>query len=218
MSVIHNGVDADLFRPTGKHLILLPNGFAPPDASVIGTIGRLADVKDPLTLTRAFLRILELRPILRHKVRLVIAGDGSLRTEIERMLQSADAHELAWLPGFRDDAAKLYRTFSVFVLPSRSEGISNSILEAMASGLPVVATNVGGNPEIVQNGLTGELVPPGDPDAMATALLRYIDEPQRALAHGRAGRERAVREFNLSNMVDAYNQLYRALGYDHSRA
>jgi glycosyltransferase involved in cell wall biosynthesis len=216
MSVIHNGVDVDLFRPTKKPPVVLPDGFAPPAAFVIGTIGRLAEVKDQITLTRAFLRVLELRPTLRYKVRLVIVGDGSLRTEIEDMLQSAGTRGLAWLPGFRDDTVDLYRAFSVFVLPSRSEGISNTILEAMASGLPVVATRVGGNPELVHDGLTGQLVPPGDPDAMATALLRYIDDPQCAVAHGRAGRERAVREFNLSKMVDAYHQLYQALGYAYS--
>jgi sugar transferase (PEP-CTERM/EpsH1 system associated) len=211
MSVIHNGVDVKLFSPAEKRLDLFPTSFAPPAVFVIGAIGRLAKVKDQVTLTRAFLRLLELRPGLRSKVRLVIVGDGSLRTDIEGLLRSANAHELAWLPSFRDDAVDLYRAFSVFVLPSRSEGISNTLLEAMASGLPVVATRVGGNPEIVEEGRSGKLVPARDPDAMAAALLDYIDNPGLAAAHGHAARKRVVSDFNIGTMVRAYSQLYEEL-------
>jgi sugar transferase (PEP-CTERM/EpsH1 system associated) len=212
MSVIHNGVDVSLFHPAERRHDLLPHGFATPPVFVIGAVGRLEEVKDQVTLTRAFLRLLELRPKLRSQLRLVIVGDGSLRTEIESMLESAGAGALAWLPGFRDDAVDLYRAFSVFVLPSRSEGISNTLLEAMASGLPVVATRVGGNSEIVEEGRSGQLVPPRDPDAMAAALLSYIDNSGLIAAHGHVGRECIMRDFNLSTMVRAYGQLYAKLG------
>jgi sugar transferase (PEP-CTERM/EpsH1 system associated) len=211
MSVIHNGVNINLFRPEKKRLDLLPKGFAPPAVFVIGAVGRLEKVKDQVTLARACLRLLELRPTLRSKLRLVIVGDGSLRSDIEDILESAGAGELAWLPGFRDDAADLYHAFSVFVLPSRSEGISNTLLEAMASGLPVVATRVGGNLEIVEEGRTGQLVPARDPEAMAAALLSYIDKPCLAAAHGRAARRRVVRNFDLVRMVRAYGQIYEKM-------
>ncbi len=115
------------------------------------------------------------------------------------------------LPGYRDDAAALYGCLDVFTLPSRREGVSNTVLEAMASGLPVVATAVGGNPEIVVAGETGRLVPPADPDAMAAALAGYVDAPQAAQAHGTAGRRRAEQTFSLDAMVAGYLAVYDAL-------
>jgi sugar transferase (PEP-CTERM/EpsH1 system associated) len=211
MSVIHNGVDTDLYRQADTQCNALPPGFVPPGAFVIGAIGRLEPVKDQLTLTRAFTRMLELRPTLRRSVRLVVIGDGSLRSEIERVLARAGANGLAWLPGFGKDVLQLYRAFSVFALPSRREGISNTILEAMASGLPVIATRVGGNVEIVDDGRTGQLIPPGDPDAMTHALLAYIDKPALAQVHGAAGRKRVVKEFSLSAMVESYDRLYKSV-------
>ena len=211
ISLIYNGVDTETFCPGTNGATVLPAGFAPKDAVIIGTVGRLEPVKDQITLTLVFLHILELHPELRDSLRLVIVGDGSLRTEIERMLKLANARELAWLPGFCSDTAELYRAFSMFVLPSRREGISNTVLEAMASGLPVVATRVGGNPEIVDEGVTGQLVPADAPGAMAEAILKYIDAPEFAERHGCAGRARAVSSFSLEAMVNGYRRVYESL-------
>jgi glycosyltransferase involved in cell wall biosynthesis len=97
----------------------------------------------------------------------------------------------------------------VFVLPSRAEGISNTILEAMASGLPVIATDVGGNAELVVHGVTGFLVPAGEPAAIAARLREYQGDPALAARHGSAGRQRAVEHFSLDGMVAAYRNLYR---------
>src|SRR5580765_3810363 len=97
----------------------------------------------------------------------------------------------AWLPGNRDDVARIMRGFDLFVLPSLAEGISNTILEAMASGLPVVATAVGGNPELVENGRTGQLVPPAEPMAMAQAMLCYYTDTAECKRQGHAARESA---------------------------
>lgn len=116
--------------------------------------------------------------------------------------------DLAWLPGARNDAPMILRGLSVFVLPSLTEGISNTILEAMATGLPVVATNVGGNTELVRNGETGYLVPPANPHAMADALEQCINSSQNRQLQGLAGRKRAERQFALSRMVNHYTQMY----------
>jgi sugar transferase (PEP-CTERM/EpsH1 system associated) len=207
IAVIYNGVDTMRFHPGDPPPNFLPLGFAPLDAFVIGTVGRLEAVKDQLLLARAFCRLLDLDPALRSRARLVIVGDGSLRAEIENMLSGANLRELAWLPGFRSNAEIFYRAFDVFVLPSRREGISNTVLEAMASGLPVVATHVGGNPEIVLSS-TGQLVPAGDPDAMARALMRYIRDPNLAGQQGRAGLARAETGFSLPAMMQSYMEVY----------
>jgi sugar transferase (PEP-CTERM/EpsH1 system associated) len=211
ISVIYNGVDAEIFRPAAAASALLPPALASCGAFVIGTVGRLEPVKDQLTLAEAFCRLLAVRPDLRNRARLVIIGDGTLRAAIEGVLASAGARALAWLPGLRSDAAELYRTFSVFVLPSRREGISNTLMEAMASGLPVVATRVGGNPEVVDEGRTGWLVPPADPEALAAALARYVDDPGLVTSHGHAARTRIVRDFSLAAMVRGYQQVYDSI-------
>ena len=92
----------------------------------------------------------------------------------------------------------------MFVLPSLAEGISNTILEAMATGLPVLATRTGGNPELVDDGETGSLVPPGDPDALADGMLTYVRQAAVRLQHGRRARQVAVERFSLASMVDQY--------------
>lgn len=212
ISLIYNGVDIERFRPsTVGTPPVWPSEFASRDALVIGTIGRLQPIKGHVRLAEAFVRLLALRPELRSRLRLVIIGDGSEHSKITKVLEGSNALELAWLPGFRNDTADLYRNFDIFVLPSLREGISNTALEAMASGLPVVATDVGGNPEIIIDGETGQLVRRDDADMMANRLLLYIDNPKLARAHGRAGRERAVSEFSLDTMVESYCRLYENL-------
>lgn len=207
VTAIYNGVDTDRFSP-GPAEGILPIGFAPPGSFVVGTIGRLEEVKDQPTLVAAFCRMLELRPPLRDRLRLVIAGDGRLRGDIEARLEQHQARQLAWLPGFRSDAPELMRTCDLFVLPSLREGISNTILEAMATAKPVLATAVGGTPEIVEDGVTGTLVPPSDSEAMAHGLLTYVDNPVMAETQGSAGRARALDCFSLSGMVESYGRIY----------
>ncbi|HTK69753.1 MAG TPA: glycosyltransferase, partial [Candidatus Eisenbacteria bacterium] len=118
------------------------------------------------------------------------------------------ADQDAWLPGSREDVPEQLRGFDVFALPSRAEGISNTILEAMATGLPTVVTDVGGNPELVRDGETGWLVPSADPAALAEGLARYVENPALAREHGASGRARAEREFSLTAMVERYLSVY----------
>jgi sugar transferase (PEP-CTERM/EpsH1 system associated) len=210
LAVIYNGVDTDRFTPEGASRKVLPAGFAPQGTVVLGTLGRFEAVKNQLGLAHAFLRVLERRPALRQVLRLVLIGDGSQRSAIEQALAEGQAGDLAWMPGFRDDAPDLYRALDIFVLPSLREGISNTILEAMASGRAVIATRVGGNPEILPEDVAGRLVAPNDPDALAAAILDYIDRPALIRAHGEAGRAAVLAKFSLATMVENYDRLYRA--------
>ncbi len=208
---IINGVDTAKFAPAGGRALVGGFPFDEPHAFVFGTVGRLQAVKNQTLLARAFVRLLEIAPDLRDRVRLVIVGEGPARVEITRILAEANASALAWLPGARDDVAQALRSFDAFVLPSLAEGISNTILEAMASGLPVIATRVGGNAELVDDGTTGTLVPSADAEALAQAMLRYARDPALARAQGRAGRDRVERLFSLDAMVAQYTALYDRL-------
>jgi sugar transferase (PEP-CTERM/EpsH1 system associated) len=209
---IYNGVDVQRFTPrVGPRPFLVPEGFASQESLVVGTVGRMHAVKDQLTLVRAFLHILATVPQARAWLRLVLIGDGPLRQEASQLLRASGAESLAWLPGERHDSPDLMRALDVFVLPSLREGISNTILEAMASGLPIVATRVGGNPELVEEGHTGQLVPPADPVAMAEAICIYGRDRVLAVCHGRAGRKRVENQFSMVSMVNSYLAVYDAV-------
>jgi sugar transferase (PEP-CTERM/EpsH1 system associated) len=209
LTQIYNGVDTQLFHPALPRRNPLPvPGFAGIGAVVIGTVGRMEAVKDQVTLVRAFVRLLELRADLRDRLRLVIIGAGALRAPALDLLRQAGALDLAWLPGERTDIPALMRGLDVFVLPSLAEGISNTILEAMATGLPIVATRVGGNPELVEEGRTALLVPADDPEAMAAAIASYADDAGKRAQHGAVARASAEARFSLDAMVRAYTGVY----------
>jgi sugar transferase (PEP-CTERM/EpsH1 system associated) len=211
---IGNGVDSLQFHPRlGPAAAVGPPGFLCDNAFVVGSVGRMVDIKDHATLVQAFLRLLAAEPGPRAgtRLRLVIVGAGPCRAECLAALQLGGAGQLAWLPGARDDIAQLMRAMDLFVLPSLSEGSSNTILEAMASGLPVVATAVGGNVDLVQAGWTGALVPPRAPQLLAEAIARYYHAPELGPRHGLRGRRRILAEHSLPAMADAYLAVYDAL-------
>ena len=206
---IYNGVDSERFQRSDEGRLTIEGcPFSRPEHWLVGTVGRMQSVKNQVSLARAFVRALELEPMLRTRLRLVMVGDGPLRAESQAILANAGMSELAWLPGERHDVANIMRGLDCFVLPSLAEGVSNTILEAMASGLPVVATNVGGNAELVSHGLTGELVPAANSEALAPSLLRLVGDPAAALAMGRAGRASAEARFSMKSMVSAYCNIY----------
>ncbi|MGZ9075939.1 MAG: glycosyltransferase, partial [Burkholderiaceae bacterium] len=208
---LYNGVDTERFHP-GRDTDAAIDGcpFHRPEHWLVGTVGRMDHVKDQSALARAFVLALRMHPGARDRMRLIMVGEGVLRADSERILVDGGARELAWFGGERDDIAGIMRGLDCFVLPSRGEGISNTILEAMACALPVVATRVGGNAELVEDGLTGRLVPAADPLALAQAILSYFESPPLARRQGRAARHRVEGTFSLDRMVDNYHRLYLA--------
>jgi sugar transferase (PEP-CTERM/EpsH1 system associated) len=209
---IYNGVDTRRFHPAdGGRAPIAGSPFESGDLWLVGTAGRLQAVKDQVTLARAFVRAVELSADARTRMRLVIAGDGALRPQVEQVLQAAGVQQLAWLAGERNDVPAVMRGLDAFVLPSIAEGISNTILEAMATALPIVATAVGGNPELLEHGSTGRLVPSQDPEAMARALLDDFTQRDTAARHARAARVSVEQRFSLDRMVAAYGDLYDSL-------
>jgi sugar transferase (PEP-CTERM/EpsH1 system associated) len=216
---IINGVDTDIFHPaiTTKPW-LYDNPFSEQDNLVlVGTVGRMQGVKDQMTLVEAFLKLLVIRPELKSVVRLVLVGDGPLRNQAISSLAAAGVENLSWLPGERNDVADILRNLDIFVLPSTAEGISNVILESMATGLPVIATSVGGNPDLVENGVTGKLVESSNPQMMAEALAYYFDNPDKIKAHGSYGLIRVHRDFSLDAMVNNYVAVYDELMLSNKR-
>lgn len=208
---IVNGVDTDKFVAAKIRESISDDNDFPADAVVVGYVGRMRTVKDPMNLARAFIQLANALPDSRQRLRLVMVGDGPEKSQVEAELTRAGLADLTWFPGNRGDIAKILRGLDVFVLPSLKEGISNTILEAMAAGLPVVATNVGGNPDIVDHGRSGTLVPPEDSNALAQAIESYVDDPQLRRAHGSAGRVLAENEFSLNSMVRSYVSVYDQL-------
>lgn len=208
-SLIANGVDTDTFAPAcGAPRAVSGCPFEPGRHWLVGTVGRLQTVKNQPLLARAFVRALQSQVAMGDTARLVIVGEGPLRAEVERVLAAAGIADLAWLPGARDDVAEVLRSLNLFVLPSQAEGTSCTLQEAMASGLPVVATAVGGTPDLVQENVTGHLVPPDDEQAMADAMVRAFGTPDNSARQGEAGREHAIRRFAISAMVQQYQQLF----------
>jgi sugar transferase (PEP-CTERM/EpsH1 system associated) len=200
----YNGVDTERFRP------------ATPVESAgrmvrIGTVGRLDPVKNQAAILRAVRTILDQRPELDAALRLIVVGDGPERGALESLAGELGLLRHVEFTGTRDDTASILRTFDVFVLPSVNEGISNTILEAMASGLPVLAARVGGNPELVVHGETGLLYEPDATDGLEAGLQRYLDEPGLRRAHGTAGRRRVQDNFSLDAMVQRYLDIYDEL-------
>lgn len=206
---VYNGVDTQRFfpAPVGPQPIAgCP--FDPDKHWLVGTVGRMQTVKDQLTLARAFVQALTLAPALAPRLRLIMIGDGPLRPAVQAELEDAGLASLAWLPGERQDVADIMRGLRLFALPSLAEGISNTILEAMASALPVIATDVGGNADLVLHGQTGFIVPAADPQAMAQRLVELASDPARAERLGQAGRQRVQDNFSMLAMVSTYQRVY----------
>jgi len=201
--VIRNGIDTNRFNPAARAAARQQLAIASDDV-VIGTVGRLVPVKDQSMLLRA---AAELKRRTRQ-FRLLLAGDGPLRDALQEQAHALGIQNEVSFLGERRDVEVVLAACDVFVLSSLSEGLSNTILEAMSTGLPVVATRVGGADELVDDGRTGVLVPPAQPDALATALASLIDDPAARRTMGAAGRLRAEREFSIARMAADYEALY----------
>lgn len=205
IACIYNGVDANRFGSSEK-TAARKRLCIREDAFVVGTVARLAPVKAQADLVEAFSKAIG--RVQSNSMVLAIVGDGPERNHLETLIREKNLTEHVIMPGARSDVADWLRAFDVFSLPSRNEGISIAALEAMASGLPVVASNVGGNPEVVVDHQTGRLTPVGDTDALADALVSYAIDDGIARQHGIAGRKRMLDHFSMDAMVAKYLRLY----------
>lgn len=212
ISQLYNGVDASRFVPDPQARAAWPiEAWRDPELIIVGAVGRMEPVKDPLNLVRAYIDLCAKLPAQQaRKVRLAHLGDGPLRVQAQALVEDADLAQQCWFAGARDDVAKLMPAMDIFVLPSLGEGISNTVLEAMACGLPVVGTAVGGTPELISED-TGALVPSADPAAMSVAIASYVGDEVLRLEHGGNARHKIENRFALPVMIERYHSIYMEL-------
>jgi glycosyltransferase involved in cell wall biosynthesis len=203
---IRYGVDVRKFRPSSGAAVRGALGI-PSDRLVLGTVARLTEQKGHTFLIRAVPAVVSRFP----NVTFLFAGDGPLRERLEAEAGSLGILKAVRFLGFRSDVAELLSCLDAFVLPSLYEGLPNVVLEAMACGKPVVATAVDGTPEAVKDGVTGLLVPPRDPGALAEAILRLARNPGLRRSMGAAARQKVLSEHRLEGQVEAFHALYSAL-------
>jgi sugar transferase (PEP-CTERM/EpsH1 system associated) len=207
--VIYNGVDvgriAGADRPSARRALGVVD-----EEIVIGSVGRLVPVKNYALLLRAFSRI-------PGPVRLVLIGEGPERASLEALAAATGIAVRTHLLGHREDVAELLVGLDIFVLPSLSEGMSNTALEAMAAGVPTVASHVGGNSEIIQDGLSGLLFESENEQELTDRLVRLVGDPEHRAQLGRAGQERVMHEFSMGVMIRKYEALYERVARGERR-
>lgn len=207
--VIPSGVDTDAFRPRPEARAGARGRLGLPTTGVVvGTVGRLEARKGTALLIEAAARLIKKGL---PDLRVVVVGDGPLRDELPALAARLGISDHVSMLGDRPDVAEVLTALDMFVLPSRTEGMSNALLEAMAAALPVVATAVGGNPEVVSAETTGVLVPPDDVTAMADAMLRVAMSPALATELGAAARRRVEERYGARAMVRRLEAVYAAV-------
>jgi glycosyltransferase involved in cell wall biosynthesis len=205
--VIPNGIELAAYgQPLDRTAYRATLGVGPTD-TLLACVARFHPVKDHAMLIRAFARIAPQFP----QAKLLLAGEGPLRESLEQQVAQAGIAEQVRFLGVRRDVPQLLAAVDAFALTSVSEAASLTVLEAMASRLPVVVTAVGGNPEMVRDGIDGDLVPRGDDAACAEALARLLADPALGRKRGEAGRERVEERYRLADTIERYHQLYRRL-------
>jgi len=208
VGVLYNGIDVDAFAASADRAEARASLGAAPDDFVILQVARLDYLKDHATALRALARIVAKVP----RARLVLVGDGPERSAIELQARRLNVHGQVCLLGTRKDVVRLLPGADAYMLTSVSEGIPLTVLEAMAAGLPVVGTDVGGMSEVVADGTTGLLAPVKDDSALAECILRLAVNPQLRRQMGDAGRSRAKQLFDEPRMCAEYKRLYLDLG------
>lgn len=203
---IYNGVDLEKFSVQTDVRLRSEVELEPNDITLI-SVGRLVGIKGHEILVEAFDRLLKSK----RPIKLLIVGDGPNRKNIESLITNRKLDNKVKILGFRHDIPQLLRLSDCFVLSSHSEGLSYSIIEAMASGLPLVVTDVGGNRELVIDGECGYLAPPNDPTAFAERLQLLIDNEQKRKQFGRISLKLAREKFSLTTMLDKYVNIYNQM-------
>lgn len=203
---IINGVDTEKFKPSeNKKMSKSKLGIAP-DSFIIGMVGRLDPVKDHETLFKAFSCFSKKNK--NKEVILMVVGTGSQEEKLKVFSEKLNIQDKVIFSGDRENVYQLYQCMDVYVLSSIAEGISNTILEAMACSLPIIATKVGGTPELVDDGKTGFLIAPGQYDDLSRKLSFYFNNSSLIEQHGFNGRLRAEEKFSLLHMVQKYEEIY----------
>lgn len=199
---IANGIRLDRYHPDPDARSTTRVELGLGDAWVVGTVGRLDNFKNQALLVRA------MAPLLSSDVRLVIVGDGPARADVEAEVAKLAEPKWVVMTGRRMDVPRIIPAFDVFALSSKSEGLPLVVPEAMAAGLPIVTTAVGGLPSVVDEGKTGMLVPV-DEAALSAALKKLVDDRALAKRLGETARKTALERYSADRMVDAYLALYR---------
>jgi sugar transferase (PEP-CTERM/EpsH1 system associated) len=204
IAVLYNGVDTQRFAPCSNDRLAMrvQLGF-PQDSFVVGSVGRLVTIKDHQTLLKAAAMLVESG----IDVRVLLVGSGPEREKLQN-LASATLEGRVHFAGDSDRVPEMLNAMDAFVLPSLGEGMSNTLLEAMACGLPVIVTNVGGNPEIIEDGRTGWLFTPGDAKGLAAKLKALVNNPVLLREISAAARTHTVERFSLQGMMRNYATFY----------
>ena len=205
---IYNGVDSAVFFPRSEEKLVIRKklGLNPEDIC-IGTVGSLRSVKNQALLLTACKKNLPHAP----NMQIVLAGDGPLKKDLVAKAQALGLDKNVHFVGARNDIPEVLNAFDIFVLPSLREGMPNAVLEAMSCGVPVIATSVGGVPEVIEDNKSGILVPSQDEEALEAALADLIREVGKRRRLGTAGRRRVLAHFSLEKMVQEYHALYQSL-------
>lgn len=204
ISVIHNGVDMIQQVSLAQVRRLRSEFGVGEDEFVIGIVGSLYPVKGHACLFHALRTVLAHRP----KTRLLVIGQGDLEQTLEQKVSELGIEQAVSFLGLRNDVPRVLPLLDLFVLPSLSEGLSLALLEAMSAGVPVIASKVGGNPEIVVNGETGYLVPPQRSEELASRIIELMSDQESTRLLGERGREWVAREFTTARMLERYQDLY----------
>lgn len=208
--LIYNGIDTEKFHPLKVALAQtqLPKGFPQHASIVVGTIGRLDPVKNQSSILDACEIIKKTNGVLAEKIVFAIIGDGPLFDFFKQEIIQRGLDSSVWLPGARYDVVELLQHFNIFILPSITEGIPMTMLEAMSTELPVIATEVGGIPEVISKNC-GLMIKPNDAEALANAILYYLNNPDVAKQYAANAKQHVIDNFSVSAMIKNYQQLYQ---------
>lgn len=210
IEVIYNGIDPEKYNEANdKKEKRKELGITKENETLVAMVGRFSPIKNHKMLLAAFKDVLKEAP----DTKLALIGDGSLKKECEQLASRLGIQDHILFTGKRENVPELLPAFDICVLSSNAEAASIFLLEAMAAGRPVIATEAGGNPEIVLQDQTGLLVPPKDPVKFAEAMMKLIQNPEKREKMGEAGRERLKSLFNLNKMLKGYEDLYLNLAY-----
>ena len=205
--VFYNGIDPALNRARPAGATVRRELNIPADSPVVSVIGRLSAEKGQANFLRAFEQVARQRP----DVRALIVGDGPDRNDLQRLTQDLGLGSRVIFTGYQRDVRKYYEATSVLVVPSKSEGMPNVVLEAMVFGVPIVSTRVGGVPEIIQDGKNGLLVPPQDPVKLTEAVLEVIADTTLAQRLARTAREETLAKFSTLERCARIADFYRTI-------